>query len=191
MFTLKGQENVWCILTVKSVVNSSSWKKNVSSTFLLPWSLLDSSNQHLYPSVLRKEGRNKERRKEGKQAIQLSSLKKIVVKFLEFTCDLCIGFYTNFLLVQGLNWSLEMELFFHYFRFLDHTETKTRSEWNEIYLGLCLEVCRNRAYPVPLQSSFTSSWIHYDIAVVKGLLTRANTENKLLPLMFPDLVKFH
>lgn len=145
----------------------------------------------LHPSVLRKEERNKERRKEGKQAIQLSSLKKNVVKFLEFTCDLCIGFYTNFLLVQGLNWLLEMELFFHYFRFLDHTETKTRSKWNEIDLGLCLEVCMNSAYPVPLQSSFTSSWIHYDIAVVKGLLVRANTENKLLPLMFPDLVKFH
>lgn len=191
MFTLKGQKNVWCILTVKSVVNSSSWKKNVSSTSLLPWSLLDSSNQtYILQCSGKKEGTRKEGRKESRQ-FNRHLWKKNVVKFLEFTCDLCIGFYTNFLLVQGLNWSLEMELFFHYFRFLDHTETKTRSKWNEIDLGLCLDVCMNCAYPVPLQSSFTSSWIHYDIAVVKGLLVRANTENKLLPLMFPDLVKFH
>lgn len=92
MFTLQGQENVWYILTVKSVVNSGSWK-NVYSTSLLSWSLLESSDQQLLPSLLILETK----------AIQLLSLRN-VVRFLEFILGLCPGFYINFLLGWAVKW---------------------------------------------------------------------------------------
>lgn len=68
--------------------------------FSVTLSPLDCSNQQLHPSVL-VLGKKKK--------IQLPYWENVLT-FLEFTC----GLRTNFLLAQGRNWSLDMELSFQF-----------------------------------------------------------------------------